>query len=104
VAGDEDAAVGLGGIGAAEDGVDVGDLRWLGDAGVGGGAGGFDEVVALDLEAAAAGLGVTLELRLDPVGGGADSGAGAEVGFDAGEGAAIIEADQLFDDGVDVIR
>ncbi len=53
-------AGGLGGVGAAEDGVDVDDLRGFGDAGVGRGAGGLDEVVALDFEAVVAGGGDAL--------------------------------------------
>ena len=51
VAGDENDASGLGGVGAAKDGVDVGKLRWLGDPGERGGAAGFDEFVAFDFEA-----------------------------------------------------
>ena len=58
VAGDEDACVGLGGVGAAQDGVDIGELRGLEDARGGAGAAGFDELVALDFEAVAAGGGV----------------------------------------------
>ena len=103
VAGDENDAIGLGGVGAAEDGVDVGELGGFGDAGERGGAAGFDEFVAFDLEAAAAGFGVALEFGLDPIGGGVDAGAGLEVGVHAGEGAAIVEADEFGDDGFDVI-
>ncbi len=101
MAGDEDHAGGLGGVGAAEDGVDVGDFCGLGDAGVGSGAGGLDEVVALYFEAVVAGGGDAVELGLDPVGGGGDSGAGGKVGVHAGEGAAVVEGDELGDDGLD---
>ena len=94
---------GLGGIGAVEDGVDVGEFRGLGDARGGAGAGRLDELVAFDLEAAAAGFGVALEFGLDPVGGGVDAGAGGKVGVHAGEGAAVFEADELGDDGFDVV-
>jgi hypothetical protein len=104
VAGDEDVAIGLGGVSSAEDGVDVGELGGLGDAGGGAGAGGFDELVAFDLEAVVAVGGVALELGFDPVGGGVDAGAGGKVGVHAGEGAAIFEGDELGDDGLDVVR
>ena len=76
VAGDEDAAGGLGGVGAAEDGVDVGDFGGLEDAGGGAGAGGLDEVVAFTSRQLPQACGDAVELGLDPVGGGADAGAG----------------------------
>jgi hypothetical protein len=75
----------------------------LGDARGGAGSGGLDELVAFDFEASAAGVGVALEFGFDPVGGGVDAGAGGEVGFHAGEGAAVFEADELGDDGFDVV-
>ncbi len=103
VTGDENHAVGLDWVCAAENGVDVGEFCWLGDAGGRAGGGWLDELVAFDFKAATAGFGVTLEFGLDPVGGGIDAGAGGKVGFHAGESAAIVEADELCDDGFDVI-
>ena len=63
----------------------------------------LDEVVALDLEAIAAVGGDALEFRLDPVGGGADTGAGRKIGVHAGEGAAVVEGDELFDGGANAV-
>ena len=51
----------------------------------------------------AAGFGVTFEFGLDPIGGGVDAGAGRKIGVHAGEGAAVVEADEFGDDGFDVI-
>ncbi len=103
VAGDEDDATGLRGIGAAKDGVDVGELGGFGDARGRSGTAGLDELVAFDFEASAAGFGVALEFGLDPVGCGVDAGAGRKVGVHAGECAAIFEADEFGDGGFDLI-
>ena len=103
MAGDEDHAGGLGGVGAAEDGVDVADFGGLGDAGVGSGAGWLDEFVTLYFEAVVAGGGDGFEFGLDPVGGGVDTGVGGEVGVHAGEGAAVVEGDEFGDGGFDVV-
>jgi len=92
VAGDEDVAIGLRGVRAVEDGIDVGEFGWL------------DEFVALYLQAATAVGGVALEFRFDPVGGGIDAGTWREVSLHAGESAAVVEADELGDDGFNVVR
>lgn len=66
-------------------------------------AGGLDEVVTLDLEAVAAVGGDAFEFGLDPVSGGADSCAWRKVSLHAGKGAAVIEGDEFFDGGADMI-
>ena len=43
------------------------------------------------------------EFGEDPVGGSDGSGVGREVGIEAGEGAAVVESDQLGDGGLDAI-
>jgi len=95
VAGDEDAAGGLCGVGAFEDGVDVLEAGVADDAGSG--CSGLNEVIAFDLETASAGGGGALKFGEDPVCGGVDAGAGREVGLHAGKGAAVVEADELGD-------
>jgi len=102
VAGDEDATGGLCGVSTAQDGVDVGEGGGLADAGVGRVAAGLGEVVALHFEAVVAGGGDLLELGLDPVGCGADSGIGGEVGVEAREGGAVVELDEAGDGGLDL--
>ena len=67
------------------------------------GRGLLNEVIALNLETAAAGCGDGAKLGLDPVRGGEDSLAGREIGGHAGEGAARAEADELGDVGPHVI-
>ena len=103
VAGDEDAAIGLGGVGSVQDSVDVGELGGLEDARGGAGLGWLDEVVTLDFEAAAAVGGDAFELGFDPVGRGAYASAWGQVGLHAGEGATVVEGDEFFDGGTDVV-
>ena len=104
--GDEDAAGGLGGIAALEHGVDVDDAGGFGDAGnCASGDGdlrGLDEVVPLDVEAVVAGGGdagefgeIESEAAMAPVLAGGRC--------QAGEGAAVVESDQLGDGGLDAI-
>ena len=103
MAGDEDHTGGLGGVGAAEDGVDIADLCGFGDAGVGRSACWLGEGVALYFEAVVAGGGDGFEFGLDPVGGSVDPCVGGEIGVHAGEGAAVVEGDEFGDGGFDVV-
>ena len=104
VAGDEDAAGGLGGICPLKDGVDVDEFCRLADAGVWSVSAGLGELVALHFKTVVAGGGDVLELEGDPVGGGVDAGVGGEIGLHAGERTAIVEGDKFFDGGVNLLR
>ena len=61
-------------VGAAHHSIDVGDGGGLGHAGAGAGSGGLGEGIEVDVEVSATGGGDLLELRLDPMGGGAGAG------------------------------
>ncbi len=102
VSGDEHPPLGLRGIGALEHRVDVLQARLFFDSRVWRRIAGLDEVVALDLQAAAAGLGDARVLAEEPVSGGGDAGSGGQVGVHAGEGRTVVEGDQLFDVGVNL--
>ena len=100
VAGDDDDVSGAFRVAALQDGVHIGNLRGAGDSP----GGCFRKAVGLDLEAAAAILGVALKFRLDPFARGADAASG-------GDGRVILrrergsgpEADQFFDAGPDAL-
>ncbi len=101
VAGDQHDAFGTLRIGALEDRINIGDDRGLRDPlrGV------FGEAVGLDFEAAPAGARVAFEFALDPFPRRADAVAGLDrVGILGGEREAGLEADQLFDVGLNPLR
>src|SRR5215469_7958383 len=99
--------VGLRGIVAAQDGVDIGDARRLRNAIRPGAAGRRGRVgrecVAAHIEAAAAFGRNLLELFEYPIRRGLNTGPGGQVGFHAGKRVASLEADELGDDLVNAL-
>ena len=110
MSGDQVHAFGLRRIGAAQDGVDVGDSRGARNAAGPGfvarfAAGGIgNEGVPLDFEAPAAGLRDLRELGRDPVGRGLDALAGRKPGIHAGGRVAGAETNQRLDRSVQCVR
>ncbi len=101
VAGDQHDAFGILGVGALQDRINIGDDRGLRNPlrGV------FGEAVSLDFEASATGARVAFEFGLDPFPRRADAVAGLDrVGVLRGERQASLEADQLFDVGLNPLR
>src|SRR6202042_1859964 len=60
--------------------------------------------IFFDLQTATAGLRITFELRLQPVGGGERTGPSRKVAFCTGNRAAVLERNQRLDVGFDLLR
>ena len=101
MAGDKVHSLGLGRIAPAQDGIDIGHARRLGDAigptGAGRTGGIGDERVSFDFEASAAAFRNAFKFRSDPVGRRIDTGARGQIRLHAGKGIAGIESNQRFD-------
>ena len=103
MAGDEVHALGLCGIRALEDGVDIGKFGGLRDARAAIGGGRLDEDIRLDFETSSAIFRIGFELRANPLLRQVDAGALRHL-LHAGKRVAGFEADELLDGLVNAFR